>query len=303
MVAARRGLQSQESLWGLVFVSPWIVGFLLFSLLPMAASLVLSLTNFDPRRPGEIQFIGLGNYLQMLRDPVLIESLQVTLRFTVLVVPLTLAFALGVAILVNNRLLVGRSLFRTLFYMPLQIPVVASTIVWMGVLNARSGWLNQALGGIGLTGPDWINSPTWVGPALALMGLWGIGNMMLIFLAGLQSVPTELYDAAKVDGAGPLGSFRHVTLPIISPVLFYNLIIALIAAFQYFTQAYVLGNGRGDPGGATLFYNLNLYREGFAYFHMGYASALAWVLFVVVLSLTFFLFRTSRSWVFEGGER
>jgi ABC-type sugar transport system permease subunit len=303
MVAARRGLESGEALWGLVFISPWIVGFLLFSLLPMAASLVLSLTNFDPRRPGEIQFIGLANYLQMLRDPVLIESLQVTLRFTVLVVPITLAFALGVAILVNNKLLVGRSIFRTLFYMPLQIPVVASTIVWMGVLNARSGWLNQALGGIGLTGPDWINSPVWVGPALALMGLWGIGNMMLIFLAGLQSVPTELYDAAKVDGAGPVSSFRHVTLPIISPVLFYNLIIALIAAFQYFTQAYVLGNGRGDPGGATLFYNLNLYREGFAYFHMGYASALAWVLFVVVLSLTFFLFRTSRSWVFEGGER
>jgi multiple sugar transport system permease protein len=303
MVAARRGLESGEALWGVVFISPWIVGFLLFSLLPMAASLVLSLTNFDPRRPGEIQFIGLANYLQMLRDPVLIESLQVTLRFTVLVVPITLAFALGVAILVNNKLLVGRSIFRTLFYMPLQIPVVASTIVWMGVLNARSGWLNQALGGIGLTGPDWINSPVWVGPALALMGLWGIGNMMLIFLAGLQSVPTELYDAAKVDGAGPVSSFRHVTLPIISPVLFYNLIIALIAAFQYFTQAYVLGNGRGDPGGATLFYNLNLYREGFAYFHMGYASALAWVLFVVVLSLTFFLFRTSRSWVFEGGER
>ena len=135
------------------------------------------------------------------------------------------------------------------------------------------------------------------------MGLWGIGNMMLIFLAGLQGVPTELYDSAKVDGAGRWATFRHITVPMISTVLFYNLIIALIATFQYFTQAYVISNGRGDPANATLFYNLNLYREGFVYYDMGYASALAWLLFVIVLTLTFFLFGTARSWVYEGGGR
>jgi multiple sugar transport system permease protein len=293
----------REARTGLLFVAPWIVGFVIFSALPMIASLVLSLTDFDPRRPDEIQFIGLGNYAQMLQDPILLESLQVTVRFALMVVPTTLAFALGVALLVNSPLLFGRNVFRTLFYVPMQIPIVASTIVWVGVLNVSTGWLNKSLGVVGIAGPDWLNSAAWVHPALTIMGLWGIGNMMLIFLAGLQTVPTELYDAAQVDGAGRWASFRHVTLPLISPVIFYNLVIALIATFQYFTQAYIVSNGRGDPDRATLFFNLNLYREGFAFFHMGYASALAWLLFVIVLGLTIVLFRTAGSWVFQGGER
>ncbi len=293
----------RESVTGLLFVSPFIVGFVLFSAIPMLASLVLSLTNFDPREPDEIQFIGLANYARLVNDPAVVQSLLVTARFALIVVPLSLAFALGVAMLVNSRLLAGRNVFRTLFYLPMQIPIVASTLVWVGVLHATTGWLNLSLGAVGVDGPNWLQSPTWVGPALALMGLWGIGNMMLIFLAGLQGVPSELYDAAKVDGAGPIASFRHVTLPQISPVLFYNLIIALIAAFQYFTQAFVVGNGRGDPDNATLFFNLNLYRQAFGFFNMGYASALAWVLVVLVLGLTILLFRTSRAWVFEGGSR
>jgi ABC-type sugar transport system permease subunit len=297
----RGAMRDRESWTGLLFVAPFLIGFVLFSALPMAASLVLSFTDFDPRRPEEIRFIGLENYARMLSDPILLESLWVTVRFALLVVPLTLGFALGVALLVNSRLLAGRSVFRTLFYMPMQIPIVASTVVWIGVLNAQSGWLNAALAAVGVPGPNWLQSPTWVGPALALMGLWGIGNMMLIFLAGLQSVPSELYDAAKVDGAGPWQRFARVTLPMISPVLFYNLVIALIATFQYFTQAYVISNGRGDPDRATLFFNLNLYREAFTFFDMGYASALAWLLFVIVLGLTVVLFRTAGRWVYEGG--
>ncbi|MGH2446049.1 MAG: carbohydrate ABC transporter permease [Candidatus Limnocylindria bacterium] len=296
-------LTSRDSLTGLAFVAPFIIGFLIFSALPMLASLALSFTDFDPRRPDEISFIGLDNYARMLRDPILLESLWVTVRFALMVVPLTLGFALAVALLVNSTLLAGRNVFRTLFYMPMQIPIVASTVVWIGVLNASNGWLNYGLEAVGIPGPNWLNSVVWVGPALALMGLWGIGNMMLIFLAGLQSVPTELYDAARVDGAGAWARFRNVTLPMISPVLFYNLIIALIATFQYFTQAYVISNGRGDPDRATLFFNLNLFREAFTFFHMGYASALAWLLFVIVLVLTIFLFRTAGSWVYEGGER
>jgi multiple sugar transport system permease protein len=307
IVPARRSrwseLRQPESLTGLLFVSPFIVGFVLFSAIPMLASLVLSFTDFDPREPDAIRFIGPDNYLRLVADPAVGQSLLVTVRFALLVVPLSLAIALGVAMLVNSRLLAGRNVFRTLFYLPMQIPIVASTLVWMGVLHATTGWLNITLGWFGLEGPNWLQSPTWVGPALALMGIWGIGNMMLIFLAGLQGVPSELYDAAKVDGAGPLASFRHVTLPQISPVLFYNLIIALIAAFQYFTQAFIISNGRGDPDGATLFFNLNLYRQAFGFFNMGYASALAWVLVVIVLALTIALFRTSGRWVFEGGGR
>jgi multiple sugar transport system permease protein len=293
----------RESLTGLIFVAPFIIGFLAFSGLPMIASLVLSLTDFDPRVANETRFVGLDNYVGMLSDSALIKSALVTLRFALIVVPLTLAFALAVALLVNNTLLRGRNVFRTLFYLPLQIPIVASTVVWIGVLNTNTGWLNTALNSAGVQGPDWFNSTFWVHPALAIMGLWGIGNMMLIFLAGLQSVPTELYDAAKVDGAGPWATFRKVTLPLISPVLFYNLIIVLIATFQYFTQAYVITNGRGDPNGETLFFNLNLYREAFQFYNMGYASALAWILFVVVLGLTIVLFRTAGSWVYEGGSR
>ncbi|HEX3218576.1 MAG TPA: sugar ABC transporter permease [Candidatus Limnocylindria bacterium] len=307
---ARGGLRERlggpaagESLTGLLFISPWILGFLAFSAIPMAASLVLSLTDFDPRRADEIRFVGLENYARMVSDPALIKASLVTLRFALIVVPVTLAFALGIAMLVNSTLLAGRNIFRTAFYMPLQIPIVASTVVWIGVMNVSNGWLDIGLQAVGLPAIDWLNSPFWVHPALALMGLWGIGNLMLIFLAGLQSVPTELYDAAKVDGAGHWSTFRQITLPMISPVLFYNLIIVLIATFQYFTQAYVITNGRGDPGGETLFFNLNLFREAFQFYNMGYASALAWLLFAVVLGLTILLFRTAGRWVYEGAER
>jgi ABC-type sugar transport system permease subunit len=298
-----RNFTDRESLSGLIFISPWIIGFLAFSAIPMVASLGLSLTDFDPRHADEVRFVGLDNYARMLSDPALIKASLVTLRFALIVVPVTLAFALGVALLVNSSLLAGRNIFRTAFYMPLQIPIVASTVVWIGVLNVSNGWLDIGLQAIGLPAVDWLNNPFWVHPALALMGLWGIGNMMLIFLAGLQSVPSELYDAAKVDGAGRWATFRRITVPMISPVLFYNLIIVLIATFQYFTQAFVITNGRGDPGGETLFYNLNLFREAFQFYNMGYASALAWLLFVVVLGLTAILFRTAGRWVYEGAER
>jgi multiple sugar transport system permease protein len=296
-------LRGRESLVGLAFISPWIVGFLAFSAIPMVASLILSLTDFDPRQADEIRFVGLDNYARMFSDPAFIKASMVTLRFAVIVVPITLAVALGIAMLVNTRLLAGKNVFRTLFYLPLQIPIVASTLVWIGVLNVSNGWLDVGLEAVGLPAIDWLNSTFWVHPALALMGLWGIGNMMLIFLAGLQGVPSELYDAAKVDGAGRWATFRRITLPLISPVLFYNLIIVLIATFQYFTQAFVITNGRGDPAGETLFFNLNLFREAFQFYNMGYASALAWVLFVVVLGLTILLFRTAGRWVYQADER
>lgn len=296
-------LARRESLWGLAFISPWIAGALLFTLLPMAASFAISLTNFDPRHPDAVQAVGLANYQRLLVDPLVLQSLGVTLKFAAVMLPLTLAVSLGLAMLTNNRRLLARGLFRTLFYMPMQIPIVATTLIWQGVLNLHTGWLNYALNAVGLGAPDWLNSTFWVYPGLSLISLWGTGHMMLIALAGLQNVPTELYEAARIDGAGRWAQFRNVTLPMISPVLFYNLVIGLIGTFQYFTQAYVLTNGRGDPDNATLFFNLNLYREGWRYYDMGYATTLAWLLFVIVLALTVILFRTRSRWVYEAAAR
>jgi multiple sugar transport system permease protein len=296
-------LPRRESLWGLAFIAPWILGAMVFTLLPMGASFVISLTNFDPRYPDAVRAVGLANYQRMLTDPLVLQSLGVTVKFALVMLPLTLAVSLGLAMLVNNPRLLGRSVFRTLLYMPTQVPIVATTLIWQGVLNLHTGWLNQVLGVFGIAGPDWLNSAAWVYPGLSLISLWGAGTMMIIALAGLQSVPTELYEAARIDGAGRWAQFRNVTIPMVSPVLFYNLIIALIGTFQYFTQAYVLTNGRGDPDNATLFFNLNLYREGWRYYDMGYAATLAWLLFVIVLALTVILFRTRSRWVYEGAAR
>ncbi len=293
----------REAAWGFVFVAPWVIGLLLFTMGPLIASLVLSFTDFNLVRPEATRFIGLDNYVQMAGDPLVLQGLVVTARFAIIAIPVTMIASLGVALLVNSPLLFGRSAFRTLFYMPIQIPLVASTLVWIGFLNPETGWLNGLLGLVGIQGPDWTNNATWVYPALTLIGLWGIGNFMLINLAGLQSVPTELYEAARIDGAGPWSMFRRITIPLMSPILLYNLVISLITTFQYFTQAYVLTNGRGDPNNATLFINLDLFREAFANNHMGYASAIGWLLFVIVLALTLVLFLIARKRVYyAGGE-
>ncbi|HUP83648.1 MAG TPA: sugar ABC transporter permease [Candidatus Limnocylindria bacterium] len=292
----------RQALWGIVFIGPWIIGFALFTVGPLVASLVLSFTDFNLVRTEATQFIGLDNYAQLARDPLVWQGLLVTAKFALIAIPVTMVASLGIAVLVNSPRLFGRSFFRTMFYMPIQIPLVASTLVWLGFLNTETGWLNGLLRAVGLDGPDWINSTTWIYPALTLIGLWGIGNFMLINLAGLQNVPTELYEAAKIDGAGPWAMFRRITIPLMSPVLLYNLVISLITTFQYFIVAYVLTNGRGDPDNATLFINLDLYREAFRDNHMGYASAIGWLVFVIVLVLTISLFFLARNRVYYAGE-
>ncbi len=294
----------REALWGFGFVGIWIFGLLVFTAGPMIASLVLSFTDFNMVRPEAVTFVGIDNYVRMLGDPSISASLIATVKFAVITIPVTMVASLGFAVLLNQPSLPAKGPLRALVYMPMMIPLVASTLVWMGFLNTDTGWLNGILRALGLAGPDWINSDVWVYPALSIMGLWGIGNFMLINIAGLQSVPTELYDAAKIDGAGRWQSFRRVTIPMISPVLLYNLVIVLIGTFQYFTQAYTMTNGKGDPNNATLFMNLVLYREGFVFNHMGYAAAIAWLLFVIVLILTLVLFWFSRSRVYyAGGDR
>ena len=291
----------REAIWGVIFIGPWLIGLVLFVAGPLIASFVLSLTDFDLVRPEAVQFVGIDNYVRMASDPNVIKSLLVTFKFAIISIPLTMVASLAFALLVNSPRLFARNVFRVLLYMPIQIPLVASTLVWIGFLNTKTGWLNQILQSVGLPGPDWINSETWIYPALALIGLWGVGNFMLINLAGLQSVPTELYEAARIDGAGPWTMFRRITVPIMSPILLYNLVICLITTFQYFTQAYVLTNGRGDPNNATLFINLDLFREAFNFNHMGYGAAIAWLLFVIVLVLTLALFAFARRRVYYGG--
>jgi ABC-type sugar transport system permease subunit len=306
--APRRGMvlrpAIREALWGYVFIGPWLIGLLLFTAGPMLASLGMSLTDFNLVKPEATKFVGLDNYARMLSDPTIAQSFIATFKFALLAIPVTMIASLGFALLLNHPKLLFKGPLRALVYMPIMIPLVASTLVWIGFLNTETGWLNAILGSLGLPQPDWINSETWIYPALTLMGLWGIGNFMIINIAGLQSVPTELYEAAKIDGAGSWTQFRRITIPLMSPVLLYNLVIILIGTFQYFTQAYTLTNGKGDPNNATLFVNLVLYREGFVFNHMGYAAAIAWLLFVVVLVLTLVLFSVARRRVYyAGGER
>ena len=298
------GLLRREVRWGFLFLSPWILGFFIFTLLPMAASLAFSVTNYNPIHPEDLQFVGLRNYARMFTDPFMRQAWGVTLRFVLISVPLSIAFPLALAVLVNSERLFAKNILRTLFYMPTMIPIVVNVIIWGGIMNSENGWLNQAIEFVfHVQGPRWYQDPLWVIPALTIMGFWGVGNTMLIMLAGLQNVPTELYDAAKVDGAGGIQRFFAVTLPMISPVIFYNLMLAVIGSFQYFVQAYIIGNGRGDPNGATMFYNLYLYRIAFNFLDMGYGATLAWAMFVVVLILTIIMWKSQRRWVYyAGGE-
>jgi multiple sugar transport system permease protein len=295
---------TREALWGYAFIGPWLIGLAIFTAGPIIASLVMSLTNFDLLHADETRFIGFDNYVRMASDPLVAQSLVATFKFALITIPVTMLASLGFALLMNHPRLVGKGALRTLVYMPMMIPLVASTLVWIGFLNTETGWLNKAIEAVGLPAPDWISSETWIYPALTLMGLWSVGNFMIINIAGLQSVPTELYEAARIDGAGSFTQLRKITIPLISPVLLYDLVITLIATFQYFTQAYTLTNGRGDPNNATLFINLNLYREAFVYSRMGYGAAIAWLLFAVVLVLTIALFSLARKRVYyAGGDR
>jgi multiple sugar transport system permease protein len=297
-------LARREINWGLFFLSPWIVGFLIFTLMPMLASLVFSLTDYNPIHPEATQFVGLTNWARLFTDPFMSQAWGVTLRFALISVPLSIAFPLGLAVLVNSEHLFAKNIYRTLFYMPSMIPIVVNVIIWGGIMNSETGWLNRAIEFLfGVQGPRWYQDEFWVLPALTIMGFWGVGNTMLTMLAGLQNVPTELYDAAKVDGASGPQRFFNITLPMISPVIFYNVMLSVIGSFQYFVQAYIIGNGRGDPNGSTMFYNLYLYRIAFNFLDMGYGATQAWAMFVIVLILTIILFRTQNRWVYyAGGE-
>ena len=306
-------LARREARLGLLFLSPWIFGFLAFTLLPMLATLFFSFLNL--RITDGIlstpDFAGLENYERLLRDPQVWStgttpgSLWVTIKFGLFALPIGILLPLGIAVLMNNKHLKGQNVFRSLFYMPYIVPFVAAVFIWGGMVNPESGWINRDLISLGMSResvPTWANDVNWVYPTYVIMGIWGIGNAMLIMLAGLQGVPTELYDAAKVDGANGWQTFWKITFPMISPVIFYNVVLSVVGLFQYFLVPLVVNQGTGRPGGATFFYNLYLYKTFFTYQDMSYGSTLAWFLFAVILVVTIVLFGTAKYWVYYAGE-
>ena len=306
-------LARREMQHGMLFISLWIFGFFVFTFLPMIATLFFSFLNLKITDGilSTPDFAGLQNYMRLLKDPLVWStgatpgSFWVTLRFGLLALPVGIIVPLILALLMNSPHLKGQSLFRTLFYMPYIVPFVAAIYLWGGMLNPESGWINRTLMYFGMAKenvPLWVNDVNWVYPAYVLMGIWGIGNAMLIMLAGLQGVPTDLYDAAKTDGANGWQTFWNVSFPMISPVIFYNVVLSVVGLFQYFQVPLVVNQGTGRPGGHTFFYNLYLYKTFFTYQDMSYGSTLAWFLFLFVLVVTVILFSTAKYWVHYSGE-
>jgi len=308
-------LKRREMREGLLYISPWLIGFLVFTLLPILASLVFSfldlkITDGITSAP---KFVGLDNYAQMLQDPQIWSlqsgtrgSLWITIFFGMISLPVGILLPLAIALLMNSPHLKGKMAFRSAFYMPYIIPFVAAVFLWGGMLNPESGWINRALVSLGVpreSTPNWANDINWVYPTYVIMGIWGIGNAMLIFLAGLQGVPTDLYDAAKVDGANGWQAFWKVTFPMISPVVFYNLVLGVVFLFQYFLVPLVVNQGTGRPGGATMFFNLYLYKTFFTFQNMSYGATMAWLLFFLILIVTVFLFWSAKYWVYYAGEK
>lgn len=299
----RTRAERREARWGFLFISPWIIGMLAFTIGPMVATLIFSFLNLDLAREDPLQFVGLQNYIDLVNDSRTWDALLVTLKYGLIGLPVMIIVPIGLAMLVNSKHLKATGFFRSMFFMPYIIPLVAAVLAWEEMLNPESGWVNLTLRAIGVSNPpNWLLDPTWVYPGLVIVSIWAVGFGFLVNLSGLQRIPTELYEAAEVDGAGWWAKLRNVTLPMLSPVIFYTLILAVVEVFQYFLVPLVLNDGNGEPGGATLFYNLYIYKTFFTFQRMSYGAALAWLLFAVILVITLILFRTSREWVYYATE-
>ena len=304
---SRRRARARYYLLVLAFMSPWLVGFCAFFAYPMLTSLYFSFTHYDLL--SEPRFIGLNNYRYMLRsDPFFWPAVKNTLWMIAFGLPIRLVWAIATALLLTQRAR-GMRVYRTLYYLPTMVPPVAGALTFTFLLNPELGPIDRLLGALGVGQPLWFLDPSWSKPALVILSLWGVGAAMIIFLAGLLDVPRTLYEAAFIDGAGALARFRHVTLPLISPVIFFSLVIGLINSFQLFTEAYVAGNASsgqhdnlGEPQGSLMFYAIYLYQRGFRQLEMGYASALAWVLFLATMACTLLLMKTSDRWVHTQGS-
>lgn len=291
----------RETLTFYLVIAPWLIGFVLFTVGPIAYSLYISFTDWNMLR--DPTWVGLDNYRTLFKDPDIGHSLWVTTKYTIVSVPLRLVVALFLAILLNEAtMLVG--FFRTAFYLPGVVASVAVAVLWQWLLNPRFGPFNKMLALFGITGPRWFNDPDWALWGLVIMSAWNVGGEMLIFLAGLKGIPGILYEAAEIDGANRLQRFIRITLPMLSPTIFFNLIMSVIGSFQTFDGAFVISTARagdlGSPLKSTLFYMLYLYKSAFTWLKMGYAAAMAWLLFLVIVTVTFLINRWSRRWVFYG---
>lgn len=279
---------------GLLFCAPWLIGLTVFLLYPLCAAFYYSLCDYSVLLPPV--FIGFDNYTDLFTDPLFWKSLYNTAYYALGSVVLGLFVSLGLALLLNSKVK-GVGLYRTLFFLPSLMPVVASSALWLWMYNGQSGIINTGLRAIGLNGPAWLADPAWAKPAIIIMATWGAGNAMVVYLAGLQDVPASLYEAALIDGAGFFQRLINVTLPMLSPVIYFNVVLSVIAGFQAFTQAFIMTGATGAPQRSTLFYVLNLYNVGFQDLRMGYASAMAFLLFLVILALTFAATRVSKRYV------
>jgi multiple sugar transport system permease protein len=295
----RRRRRPGDGAAGYLFLSPWIIGMLLLTIGPMAASLYLSFTDYNLFTSPE--WIGLENYRRMLGDARWLQSVRVTLLYVLIAVPIKLAAALGVAMLLNNRRR-AQGFYRAAFYGPSLIGASVSVAIVWRALFSDDAVVDRLMRSVGVATGGWLGNPDYSLLMLVLLAVWQFGAPMVIFLAGLKQVPPELYEAAHVDGAGPWRRFRSITLPMISPVLFFNLLLETINSFQIFTSAYVIGGKNGSPAGSTLFYTVHLYGQGFSDFRMGYASAMAWMLLLGIGLVTIVLFRTARGWVHYSGD-
>jgi multiple sugar transport system permease protein len=306
----KRGrIEREQAKWGYIFLSPWLIGIVVFTLIPFIASFGFSMLDFNLATPEDAQFIGLANWQRALfDDPNVYESFGVTFIFALISLPIGMGFALLLALLMNAKSVRGKTLFRTLFFMPTMIPLVAAVLIWTGVLNEQTGWFNLLLENVfgieatGVRGIRWLANPNLIYFTLTFIGLWAVGNTMMITLAGLQSVPTEMYEAAEIDGASWFRRLISITLPMISPVIFYNLVLGAIGLMQYFLVPFVLNGGSGFPDGRTNFVGIYFYNQAFRFFNMGYGATLAWLIFIVSLVLTIVLFGSARYWVYYAGE-
>ena len=287
----------KKSLTGYAFISPWLLGFLVFTAYPFLSSVYLSFTRYDIVKAPV--WVGAANYRALMTgDPLFWKSLTVTFQFAAIAVPVGIVLGVILALLLNLDLK-GIGLYRTIFFLPSILPTVATSVVFLWLFNPEIGLINRLLRAAGITGPEWLQSPTWALPSLVLLSLWAVGGSMVIYLAGLKDIPAHLYEAATIDGASAWQRLRHVTLPMLSPVIFFNLVMGLIGVFQYFTEAYIMT--QGGPEDSTHFYALYLFERAWRYLDLGYASAMAWVLFLVIMGITGLLFWTQRRWVhYEG---
>lgn len=295
-------MKRKEAIQGYLFILPWLIGFFVFTLGPLILSFIASFTNYDIT--SQMDFIGFENYKRMFtRDPLFWKSLGNTLYYVVISVPATLLGAIVIALLMNQKI-PGIRFFRTIYYLPSVLSGVGVYFLWMQLLSPQSGLINIVLSCFGIEGPVWLFDPNWTKPALIFMNLWKVGGSMLLYLASLQCIPTQLYEAAEIDGAGPIRKFFNITLPMITPIIFFDLVTSIIGSFQIFQEAYVMSeNGTGGPANSMLFFNLHMWNKAFVTFEMGYAMAMSWVLFLIVFVITLINLKLAPRWVYrEGGQ-